>query len=300
MTNLLCSTVFGHKIYLREGDFITSCIQKKGQCLGIENVLINNLLKLIDEPIAFDIGANVGTHCIPMSMYSKQVYAFEPQPDNLALLKKTMSYNYISNMALCPFGLSNKDSREVLYVNLDGNNGSSTLVEDIASDFSQCKPLEVCLRKGDDFVIENNISQVDLIKIEVEGFEGCVVDGLEKTILRSRPFIIMEWTTEQAKRDFKRLDLMRNLFSDYTIKAVKDDRYMHRVRTRKKPLRFLRRFLYKITHGTRYLEFQSFGFDNKYISIFLYPMKSLMLLINLWSCAHHYQQFYASSYVRIF
>ena len=279
----ICPTVFGDKLFLRQNDFISDCIKKSGHCLGIEIVLINALLKALDQPIAFDVGANIGTHGIPMSKFCEQVYMFEPQPDNIELIKKSLNLNVVNNATVCEFGLSDSSDDAILFVNLDGNNGSSTLLSEISQqEFKHCHKIEVPLRQGDAFVKDKKIPHVDLIKIDVEGFEGRVIEGLKETIARERPFIILEWTTTQAKADFQKFNLMKALFKDYSVKAVKDDKYMHRVNTRKHKLRFLTRFIYKLLHRVRYVDLQSFEFDDIYISILLYPNEKRDIVEKVW------------------
>lgn len=48
------------------------------------------------------------------------------------------------------------------------------------------------IRKGDDFIRSESLDRLDFIKIDIEGFEGSAIKGLENSIARLRSFIMME------------------------------------------------------------------------------------------------------------
>jgi hypothetical protein len=52
----------------------------------------------------------------------------------------------------------------------------------------------------DDWANENGLNQLDLIKIDVDGFEGLAIDGAMGTIAKFRPVILMEAFEGQFER----------------------------------------------------------------------------------------------------
>ena len=48
--------------------------------------------------------------------------------------------------------------------------------------------------EGDLYISKLNLKRVDLIKIDVEGFEKYVLLGLKDTLEKYRPFVVMEYS----------------------------------------------------------------------------------------------------------
>jgi hypothetical protein len=115
-----------------------------------------------------DIGTHVGNHSLFMAGYANKIHAFEPNLSAREALKKRVTLNGLKNINIYPFGLSNR-SEKILF------NGS-----------------ELEFKIGDDLIAQEKISYVDLIKIDAEGYEREVVDGLKNSVKESRPAIIMQ------------------------------------------------------------------------------------------------------------
>ena len=194
--------------YIQSQMFYFGLFDKKGVDLIVD------LCKRINCRTALDIGANVGNHAIHLNNVCKKVYSFEPNdtPRNIfsdALRSKP------SNIVLFPFGLSNND--EVLEFYEDENNlGRSSFVkEHIAKkEFHNNKTLEVKI--GDNVITENGITNIDFIKIDVEGFEIQVLTGLQKTISDNQPLIDFEFNS--ITRDgFGNISGLNDLLPDYSF-----------------------------------------------------------------------------------
>ena len=54
--------------------------------------------------------------------------------------------------------------------------------------------------KVDDFVSENDVSHIDIIKIDVEGNEKYVLEGARETLLRDKPLVYCELLRKHAAR----------------------------------------------------------------------------------------------------
>jgi FkbM family methyltransferase len=151
-------------------------------------LILKKLLKAGD--IFVDIGANQGG----MSLLACRlvgptggVISFEPNPRPREIFRANIERNVISNISLLPFGLGDRDGTLQLTVprinSGEGSFGKSNYKpEDI--DVVQCD-----IRCGDEILSETTPA---LIKIDVEGFELHVLKGLNATISRTHPPIIME------------------------------------------------------------------------------------------------------------
>jgi FkbM family methyltransferase len=122
-----------------------------------------------------DVGANVGGYAVRAAARGMKVYAFEPNPDNMSLLKKNAEINKVSLETFqCALGASDGSAHLVL------NGGQSSI--------GAGKGIEVELRALDSFALPS----VDLIKVDVESYELEVLQGARKTIEAHRPRLMIE------------------------------------------------------------------------------------------------------------
>lgn len=131
-----------------------------------------------------DIGANVGNHSIFAAkvMRAPNVIAIEPNPAAYKILNCNLALNELGNVVRhIACGLSDHEGVAAVEKIGEANLGGAQLREGDGG--------AVLLRRGDEL-----LSDVDVgfIKIDVEGMELGVLRGLEQTIRRSRPSILVE------------------------------------------------------------------------------------------------------------
>ncbi len=71
------------------------------------------------------------------------------------------------------------------------------------------------LVSGDRFFKENSIKNINFIKIDVEGHELYVLDGIKETIIRDRPFIVMEYNDRNVMSGFQ--NTFQKIFKNYSV-----------------------------------------------------------------------------------
>lgn len=138
---------------------------------------------------ALDIGGHIGYYT---RFFSKlvgsqgHVYTFEPVKDNFLLLSKNTKN--LKNVVLNNKAVGDKNGTVSFYQTFS-NTGSHSLLEVGV----KAQKIEVDCVTLDSFVEENNIKDVNVIKIDVEGAEPLVLKGAENLISRSKElYIIME------------------------------------------------------------------------------------------------------------
>lgn len=119
---------------------------------------------------AIDVGANVGEWTRPLAEKFQQVICFEPNPNFRECFNKNITE---SNVTLWPYGLSDKEHTAQQDFN-------STVLKEGEGDI-ECRTL-------DSF----NLTNVDYIKIDVDGFEVPVLQGAQETIRKNNPVINIE------------------------------------------------------------------------------------------------------------
>jgi FkbM family methyltransferase len=161
------------------------------------------LKMLMDEPDGkvLDIGANLGTFCIPLAQKIPQLdfYAFEPQRIVSYQLGANVIINSLGNVFINTNALSNK--HDVLnpimpdYA-VESNIGAFSIDAEVRSNDYECSSRgviqEIVTYPLDDFVFTG----VKLIKIDVEGHELEVLQGATMTLEENNypPIIFEAWT----------------------------------------------------------------------------------------------------------
>jgi FkbM family methyltransferase len=160
--------------------------------------LLTNIAHRINSRTALDVGANVGNHAIFISEYCEKLYSFEPNNRPSKIFREAISSSTNKNIHLLEFGLG--ASNETLpFYDFKGNYGRSSFVYD-ASQVGLFESKEFEVRIGDSVVKDLELSDIDLIKIDVEGFEKEVLVGLQETIRDQQPIIDFEYNQQTRKK----------------------------------------------------------------------------------------------------
>jgi len=177
--------------------------------LGLYEAAETAFFKRVCKPgmTFLDIGANTGYYsALAMSLMKGQgrIVALEPDPEARKYLESTRDANNCEFMSVVPVAASDRDGVAKLFTNKD-NRGDNRLYEnDLCSGV-----VEVECRQVDDVVQMLQVKSVDLIKIDVQGFEGHVLQGMLNTVRRSpNVTLLMEfwpWGLEKAGSDAKEI-----------------------------------------------------------------------------------------------
>ncbi len=133
----------------------------------------------------FDVGANVGQYAqLVLSTIKKpvQLYSFEPQPAAYAKLIKTCDKDFFhpNNMAL-----GSKAGTEKMFYNNQGSVFASMFpakYETYSIDLNQQQ--EVKVSTLDEYCTANNITRIDFLKMDVEGYEMEVLKGAKQLLAK--------------------------------------------------------------------------------------------------------------------
>lgn len=133
-----------------------------------------------------DVGANVGCFTALLAQAvgpAGRVHAIEPEPGNLALLRQSVSRNGWDQVTLHGVAAADRDGTLALHTSTF-NNGMHRLYESVCCDG---QVVQVPVRRLDDLLAG---SRVDLLKLDVEGYEWAVVQGAEH-LLRANPALVV-------------------------------------------------------------------------------------------------------------
>lgn len=152
-----------------------------------------SLIKQIIRPgnVIFDIGANIGQFSVFMSKClagSGIVYAIEPYGKNIQLIKKNIEINKVNNISIHQIAIAEASGPTILRVYSDYAYNSLLLIDRkklLREETVEAQTL-------DDFVEKNRITRIDLLKIDIEGFELSAFKGAVETLKKLKPAIIAE------------------------------------------------------------------------------------------------------------
>jgi FkbM family methyltransferase len=149
--------------------------------------LLQKLSKVLPpEAIILDVGANIGQYArIARKAFPEaQIYSFEPNPAAFARLQEAAKRLRIHAIALgCG---STPGTLPMFDRSADAGTPFATLVPGVLEQTGIAPArFEVKLTTIDRFCDEQAIDQVDLLKIDVEGFERSVIEGAS-TMLAAR------------------------------------------------------------------------------------------------------------------
>jgi FkbM family methyltransferase len=142
--------------------------------------------------VALDIGANIGYYSIlaALSNPNAEVIAFEPVPQLYARLVRNVELNQLgSRIQPLNLAISDRSGEIPLFVPNDGVLCESSILAEFRPDSTQLRAQATTV---DAFLQARGLGRVDLIKIDVEGAEHLVFEGLWKTLDKMRPDIICE------------------------------------------------------------------------------------------------------------
>lgn len=146
----------------------------------------------IQNGCILDIGANIGNHTLYFFFECgiAHAYCFEPVPTTYDILQRNISLNNLTNKTTLINAAVGAQEGVATISHYDETNIGSTQIAITQSG-------SIPVRSIDSMDIQEHIN---LIKVDVEGFEVGVVEGCIKTIERNKPYIMIEIQEENFNR----------------------------------------------------------------------------------------------------
>lgn len=174
-----------------------------GVFFGYRDAGFEELLNLArGRKIIIDVGVNIGSTILNFSRLSPdgKMIGFEPDSKNFLKARRNLELNNFANVTLINKGLGEKSEKVKLF-NVNANNAgmkrvlnASSSEPDVNLSFDEIEIITL-----DSFIEEKDIPQIDLIKIDVEGYEFKVLTGAKKSLQNYLPILFIELDDENLK-----------------------------------------------------------------------------------------------------
>jgi FkbM family methyltransferase len=169
-----------------------------------------------------DIGANVGIYSVLFAVRHQRsnhvkAHAFEPLQRNVQRIEKNKRINSISEKSIEIHDVALSNRQEITEIKHEPwNYGSASLASRQSSILKRTERVEC--KKLDDY--SHEISKIDLIKIDVEGWENHVLKGGEEILQRDRPDLIIEIHPEDLEDQNQSIKGLLEHLSEYGYNKV--------------------------------------------------------------------------------
>jgi FkbM family methyltransferase len=178
------------------GILITPPISPRAQMLGIYETPASKILEkeLKDARLFIDVGTHVGYYTLLASKIAKEIISIEPNPFNYKLLKFNLRINKIKNVYALNIAASNYNGETGIFI--------PKLKGKIATDESRLdnniSRIKIKVVKLDDLLLKIG-KNPDVIKIDVEGSEMQVLEGLQEALRKGVKCLMIEVHSEENK-----------------------------------------------------------------------------------------------------
>jgi len=215
-SNLTEKKILGSKMYL---NFLDKGLSKQLFMHGYREPEFTRIIKneLKDGMRVVEIGANIGYYALIEAQIvgdTGRIYAIEPSPSNFQLLERNIDLNlYRNRVKTYDIAISNKNGKGKLYTS-DYHNCSSMFKRrggNILDGICEC--VDVKTSTLDNFIKDKK--PIDFIRMDIEGYEYFVIQGMKKTLHDNNPYkIFMEVHPPLIREMGYKTETMLQIFLD--------------------------------------------------------------------------------------
>ena len=182
---------------------------------------IKNLLNKKD-PLIFDVGAHKGESIDRfLKIFDKPIFhCFEPQEDSFDILKQ----HHYKNVFFNNFALGDKNEDKEINILNDDSSSSLYKLHERSENLGKLKKINskiVSIQTLDGYIKTNKIDKIDLLKIDVQGYEDKVLSGgihaLKNIFLIELEIIFIDYY--EKKKSFYDLEKILNI-NDFELYSL--------------------------------------------------------------------------------
>lgn len=172
-----------------------SCLMQWYVYWGLRDKTRDSLYSMVKPgDVILDVGTNVGETLLNFARLTGpkgRVYGFEPDQRNFANVQKNIELNDFDNVRVFNLGVSDEKSTLKLFRVDPHNRGMNRILSEAeAEEFNDFTTIEVDTL--DATLAANGINKVDLVKIDIEGYEMHALRGGATLLKTQKPKLFIE------------------------------------------------------------------------------------------------------------
>lgn len=185
---------FDLRLRVRTTDVIGRHIYKYGAHEPATTAYLKRSLAIRDGDVLLDVGANIGWYSLILDRIAgaarADIYAFEPDPENFALLGENRSLNGASHLHPIPLGVADRTGTRELHLFGGSNRGRHSVLP-----IHEGSTIEISTITLDEFWDREGLGDriPRFLKMDIEGFELPALRGARE-ILRRCPLVMLEYS----------------------------------------------------------------------------------------------------------
>lgn len=175
--------------------------------------------------VYLDVGANVGflaAVAADAAGPEGEVHAFEPVPRNFQRLRRLAELNPDYAIHAHPWAIGGEDGTATMTLSNTTNQGLHTIVSEILPEAWMGERISVPLRRLDRYIEDHVRRPIAFIKIDTEGYEFPVLEGLSASVGRGahRPVILVEVTPDAWAAQGIRMEALTDWICRHGYRAM--------------------------------------------------------------------------------
>lgn len=188
----------GLRLRVRAADAMGRYLFKRGAHEPELTHFVQHHVQIRPGGVFLDIGANLGWYSLLLAKRfpSARIHAYEPEPQNHALLLENVRRNSCANVTVHQVAVSATSGEQQFYPHADKNLGRHSLLP-----INDLPPITVRTVRLDDHLATLGIApeEVDLVKIDIEGYELPALRSAPR-LLAARPLILAEYAPKYMRQ----------------------------------------------------------------------------------------------------
>jgi FkbM family methyltransferase len=162
---------------------------------GVHEPLTTELILSEIKPgmTILDIGSNIGYYAILESNLigtTGKIYSIEPSPINFKLLEENLKLQKMNNFEIFNLAIGNKNEKLEFLISEKSNWSKIKQDSDIIGKNDTI--ITVPVKSLNLFCKENNLDKIDLIRMDVEGYEEKIIEGGKEILKKIKPILMIE------------------------------------------------------------------------------------------------------------
>jgi len=183
------------------------------QIYGIHEPLTTHLVlnEIKEGMICLDLGSNIGYYAIIESNIvgkSGKIFAIEPSPINFQILKTNLENQKMGNYTVNNIAIGENDEEMEFIVSKKSNWSKIRINSEEVN--SGDEVIKIPVKTLDSFVKENNIAKIDILRMDVEGYEYNILKGAKSVLEQFKPKLLIE-VHKMYLGTKKTLEMLKNL-----------------------------------------------------------------------------------------